>query len=82
MSLAIESKKLKRTGYLPAFLAGGFPCSCFSGCLYDGKSGGNDFAFRKSTGDIDVCQLADDGHAEYSHFHLRRLYDVPHGICR
>ena len=44
MSLVIESKKLKRTGYLPAFLAGGG----FSGCLYDGKSRGDNFALRKS----------------------------------
>ena len=29
MSLAIESKKLKRTGYLPAFLAGGFLAAAF-----------------------------------------------------
>lgn len=29
MSLLIESKKLKRTGYLPAFLAGGFLAAAF-----------------------------------------------------
>ena len=29
MSLLIESKKLKRTGYLPAFLAGGFLAAVF-----------------------------------------------------
>ena len=29
MSLVIESKKLKRTGYLPAFLAGGFLAAAF-----------------------------------------------------
>ena len=29
MSLLIESKKLKRTGYLPAFLAGGFLATAF-----------------------------------------------------
>ena len=29
MSLVIESKKLKRTGYLPAFLAGGFLSAAF-----------------------------------------------------
>ena len=59
MSPLIESKKLKRTGYLPAFLAGGFLAAAFP-----------------------VCELADDGDVEHSHFHLRCLYDVPHGICR
>lgn len=29
MSLLIESKKLKRTGYLPTFLAGGFLAAAF-----------------------------------------------------
>ena len=29
MSLLIESKKLKRTGYLPAFLASGFLAAAF-----------------------------------------------------
>lgn len=29
MSPLIESKKLKRTGYLPAFLAGGFLAAAF-----------------------------------------------------
>lgn len=81
MSLVIESKKLKRTGYLPAFLAGGFLAAAFP-VVYMMVKRGDDFALRKSDGYIDVCKLADDGDAEYSHFHLRRLYDVPHGICR
>ena len=29
MTLALEAKKLKRTGYIPAFLAGGLLASAF-----------------------------------------------------
>ena len=80
MSLLIESKKLKRTGYLPAFLAGGFLAAAFPVVYMMVKA--EEMTLRQSDQHTDVCELADDGDVEHSHFHLRCLYDVPHGICR
>ena len=82
MSLVIESKKLKRTGYLPAFLAGGFLAAAFPVVYMMAKAEEMTSLSGNPLEHTDVRQLADDGDAEYPHFHLRRLYDVPHGICR
>ena len=38
MSLFIESRKLKRTGYLPAFLAGGLLAAAFPVVYMMGKA--------------------------------------------
>ena len=78
MSLAIESKKLKRTGYLPAFLAGGFLAAAFPVVYMMVKAE----EMTSLSGNPLAILMSANCHAEYSHFHLRRLYDVPHGICR
>ena len=82
MSLLIESKKLKRTGYLPAFLAGGFLAAVFPVVYMMVKAEEMTVLSGNPDQPIDGCKLADDGYAEYSHFYLRRLYDVSYGICR
>ena len=82
MSLVIESKKLKRTGYLPAFLAGGFLAAAFPVVYMMVKAeemtslSGNPLEILMSANWQMMAML------NVSHFYLRRLYDVPHGICR
>ena len=76
MNIALEYKKIKRTGIIPGCLAGGLlaaliPVLELTVYRADTAAASDDLPGR----------LADDVDAEYAGRYHGSMYDVPHGIC-